>query len=83
MTDLTRLVDLLRPHDRRRAALPGERARPELSRVARAMAGRPAAEVAPALEQAVRAAGAVPDVRAVAELAAEVEEGRDPFREGA
>ncbi|MEH3077600.1 MAG: hypothetical protein PGN11_13185 [Quadrisphaera sp.] len=83
MTDLTRFIDLLRPHDRRRAALPSELARPELSRVARAMAGRPAADVALALEEAVRAAGAVPDARAVAELAAEVERGRDPFRDGA
>jgi len=81
--DVTRLIDLLRPFDRRRASSPGERARPGLSEVARSLAGRPAAEIAPALEAAVRAVGATPDARAIAELASAVERSENPFADGA
>lgn len=73
------LLRLIRPYSRRLAQQPSERARPGLSKVARQYAGRPAAEIVPALAAAVRAAGATPDLAALAELAEEIEDGHDPF----
>jgi hypothetical protein len=53
--------------------------RPALAEIARTSAGRPAAEVLPALADAVRAVGAEPDLAALAEFAEQVEQGENPF----
>jgi hypothetical protein len=73
------LLRLLRPLSPRLAQQPGERARPALAEIAQRDAGRPAAEVLPALAAAVRAVGAEPDMAALAEFAEQVEQGENPF----
>ncbi len=73
------LLRLLRPLDARRARTLSERVRPGLAEVARAHAHRPAAEVLPALEDVVRAAGGEPDRTALAEFAEDIEAGENPF----
>ncbi|MGY1832439.1 hypothetical protein ACI8AA_18660 [Geodermatophilus sp. SYSU D01180] len=73
------LLRLLRPPDPRRGQLLSERVAPALAAVADRMSGRPADEVAAALEAAVREAGGTPDRAALRELAAEVEAGDNPF----
>jgi hypothetical protein len=73
------LLRLLRPPVRRLARQESERVRPGLAEVGRTYAGRPAAEVLIALEAVVRAAGATPDLDALTEFAAAVEDGENPF----
>ncbi|MGY1728606.1 hypothetical protein ACI79J_16690 [Geodermatophilus sp. SYSU D01062] len=73
------LLRLLRPPDPRRERLLSERVAPTLAAVADRMSGRPADEVAAALEAAVREAGGTPDRAALRELAAQVEAGDNPF----
>jgi len=73
------LLRLLRPPSKRLAQQPSERVRPVLADIAQQHAGRPAAEVLPALAAAVRAVGAEPDMAALAEFAEQVEQGENPF----
>ncbi len=73
------LLRLLQPPVRRRAGLLSERIAPTLAGIGDSMAGRPAEEVFPALEAAVRDAGATPDEAALREFAAQIEAGENPF----
>ena len=73
------LLRLLRPPVPRLARQASERVRPGLAEVGRTHAGRPAAEVLVALEAVVRAAGATPDLGALTEFAAAIEDGQNPF----
>jgi hypothetical protein len=73
------LLRLLRPRSSRLAQQPSERVRPALAEIAQQSAGRPAADVLPALAAAVRAVGAEPDMAALAEFAEQVERGENPF----
>jgi hypothetical protein len=73
------LLRLLRPASRHLARQPSERVRPVLADIADRFAGRPAADVLPALADAVRTVGAEPDMAALAEFAAQVERGENPF----
>ena len=73
------LLDLLRPHSRRIAEQPGERARPRLAEIGRTCAGRPVPEIVDALAAAVREVGAEPDLPALTEFARDISEGSNPF----
>jgi hypothetical protein len=73
------LLDLLRPHSRRFAEQPGERARPRLAEIGRTSTGRPVPEIVDALAAAVREVGAEPDLRALNEFARDISEGSNPF----
>ncbi|WP_143028748.1 hypothetical protein [Quadrisphaera sp. DSM 44207] len=73
------LLALLRPPSARLERQLSERVRPHLSAVARAHAGRPAPQVLAALAEVVRAAGAEPDLTALAEHAERVSAGEDPY----
>jgi hypothetical protein len=73
------LLRLLRPADRRLQEQPSERIRPRLAQIGDEYAGRPAAEILPLLEEAVRSVGARPDMTALREFAAEIAEGTNPF----
>jgi hypothetical protein len=73
------LLRLLRPRAPRLARQASERVRPGLAEVGRAYAGRPAAEVLPALEDVVLSAGAEPDRAALTEFAEAIERGENPF----
>jgi hypothetical protein len=73
------LLRLLRPYSRHLARQESEQAAPKLADVGRSHAGRPAEEVLPALEEAVRSVGAVPDRAALEEFAELIEAGENPF----
>jgi hypothetical protein len=73
------LLRLLRPPVPQLADQVSEQARPRLADVGERMAGRPAAEVVPVLEEAVRSVGGTPDMAALAELAEQIEAGENPF----
>jgi hypothetical protein len=78
--DLQReLLRYLQPPVPRRAELVSERVAPALAEVGERLSGRPAEEVAAALEAVVRSAGATPDRAAIAEFAARIEAGENPF----
>jgi hypothetical protein len=73
------LLRLLRPAYRRLQEQPSERIRPRLAQIGDDYAGRPAAEILPLLEAAVRSVGARPDMTALREFAEEISEGSNPF----
>ena len=73
------LLRLLQPPVRRRADLLSERIAPTLAGIGDSMAGRPADEVLPALDAAIREAGGTPDTAALREFAAQIEAGENPF----
>jgi hypothetical protein len=73
------LLRLLQPPVPRRAGLLSERVAPELAEIGRSLAGRPAEEVAAALETAIRNAGGTPDRAAVRDFAAQIEDRENPF----
>jgi hypothetical protein len=73
------LLRLLRPAYRRLQEQPSERIRPRLAEIGSEYAGRPAAEILPVLEEAVRSVGARPDMAALREFAEEIAEGSNPF----
>ena len=73
------LLRLLRPAHQRLTEQPSERIRPRLAEIGTEYAGRPAAEILPMLEEAVRSVGARPDMAALSEFAEEIAEGRNPF----
>jgi hypothetical protein len=73
------LLRLLRPPNPRLAQQLSERVRPGLAEVGRTHAGRPAAEVLPALEDVVRSYGGTPDRTALAEFAEDIAAGENPF----
>jgi hypothetical protein len=73
------LVRLLRPPVPQLARQVSEQAAPRLAEVGRSHAGRPAAEVRPALEEAVRSVGGEPDRAALTEFAEQIEAGENPF----
>jgi hypothetical protein len=73
------LLRLLRPASRRLEEQVSEQVRPRLADVGRTMTGRPAAEIVVALEEVVRAAGATPNMAALAEFAEQIHEGHNPF----
>jgi hypothetical protein len=73
------LLRLLRPPMPQLARQVSEQAAPKLAEVGRSHAGRPAAEVLPALEEAVRLVGGEPDLAALAEFAEQIEAGENPF----
>jgi hypothetical protein len=78
--DLQReLLRFLQPPVPRRAELVSERVAPALAEVGERLSGRPATEVAAALEAVVRSAGASPDRAAIEEFAALIEAGENPF----
>jgi len=73
------LLRYLRPPVPRLAAQVSEQAAPRLADVGRSSAGRPAAEVLIALEDAVRSVGGEPDMAALREFAEQIEAGDNPF----
>lgn len=73
------LLRLLQPPVPRRDELVSERVAPALAGISDSMAGRPAEEVLPALDAAVRDAGGTPDRAALREFAAQIEAGENPF----
>ena len=73
------LLHLLQPLARRRAELLSERVAPTLAGIGDEMAGWPADEVLGALDAAIRDAGGTPDAAALAEFAARIEGGENPF----
>jgi hypothetical protein len=73
------LLRLLRPDYRRLQEQPSERIRPRLSQIGREYAGRPADDVLPVLEEAVRSVGARPDMAALREFAGDISRGENPF----
>lgn len=73
------LLRYLQPPVPRRAELVSERVAPALAGIGDRMAGRPADEVLPALDAAVRDAGGTPDRAALREFAARIEAGENPF----
>jgi hypothetical protein len=73
------LLRLLRPDDPRLQDQPSERIQPRLALIGDQYAGRPAEEVLPVLEEAVRSVGATPDMAALREFAAEIAAGTNPF----
>jgi hypothetical protein len=73
------LLNLLRPADPRLQEQPSERIRPRLAQIGDEYAGRPAGEVLPVLEEAVRSVGATPDMAALQEFAEDIASGTNPF----
>ena len=73
------LLRLLRPDDPRLREQPSERIRPRLAQIGDEYAGRPAEEILPVLEEAVRSMGATPDMAALREFAEDIAAGRNPF----
>jgi hypothetical protein len=73
------LLRLLRPDHRRLREQPSERILPRLVEIGNGYAGRPAAEILPVLEEAVRSAGARPDMSALREFAEDISRGENPF----
>jgi hypothetical protein len=73
------LLRLLRPPVPQLARQVSEQAAYGLAEVGRSHAGRPAAEVLPALEEAVRSVGGKPDRAALVEFAEQIEAGENPF----
>jgi hypothetical protein len=73
------LLRLLRPAHRRLLEQPSERIRPRLAAIGSEYAGRPAAEILPLLEEAVRSVGARPDMAALREFAEDIADGSNPF----
>ena len=73
------LLRLLRPASRRLQEQPSERIRPRLAEIGDEFAGRPAAEILPVLEEAVRSVGARPDMTALGEFAEDISRGENPF----
>ncbi len=73
------LLALLRPRSARLEQTLSEQVRPKLAEVGRAYAGRPEAQIVPALEAVVRSAGAEPDMAALHEFAELIAAGQNPF----
>ena len=73
------LLRLLRPPSRRLQELQSERIRPRLAEIGEEYAGRPATEILPLLEEAVRSVGARPDMAALQEFADDISRGENPF----
>jgi hypothetical protein len=73
------LLRLLRPPVPHLARQVSEQAAPRLAEVGRSHAGRPAAEVLVALEEAVRSVGGEPARAPLAEYAEQIEAGHNPF----
>lgn len=73
------LIELLRPADRRLQEQPSKQVRPRLATIGTEYAGRPAVEILPLLEDAVRSVGARPDMTALSEFAEEIAKGTNPF----
>jgi hypothetical protein len=73
------LLRLLMPPSRRRAQQLSERVRPGLAEVGRTHAGRPPAEIVPALEAVIVSFGGTPDRSALEEFAEEISAGENPF----
>jgi hypothetical protein len=73
------LLRLLRPAYRRLQEQPSERIRPRLAEIGDEYARRPAAEILPVLEEAVRSVGARPDMAVLEEFAEDISRGENPF----
>ena len=73
------LLALLWPRSARLEQTLSEQVRPKLAEVGRAYAGRPEAQIVPALEAVVRSAGAEPDMAALHEFAELIAARQNPF----
>jgi hypothetical protein len=73
------LLRFLRPPVPQLERQVSEQAAPLLAEVGRTLAGRPAAEVSAALEDAIRSVGGEPDRAVLAEFAEQIEAGENPF----
>jgi hypothetical protein len=74
------LLRLLRVDHRRLSEQPSERLQPRLAQIGDEYVGRPADEIVPVLEEAVRSVGTVPDMPALLEFAEDIAGGANPFR---